>query len=47
MRLAHPSADKLYQLLKSAGGEEVLSETFESLEKITEEYDPCQRIARG
>ena len=46
-RFAHPSADKLYQLLKRASREHVSSETLDSLKKIGEECEPCQRIARG
>ena len=40
----HPSADKLFNLLKIAGTEAVDSSTREELEKIVATCEPCQRI---
>ena len=38
------SDGKLYNLLKKAGLEAADPNTFETLEKITAECEPCQRI---
>ena len=43
-QFAHPSAGKLYNLLKRAGLEAVDSKTLEQLEEIVSRCEPCQRI---
>ena len=43
-QFAHLSDGKLYNLLKKAGLEAVEAQTLETLEKITAECEPCQRI---
>lgn len=40
----HPSADKLFNLIKKARPEEATQETRKILENITKRCDPCQRI---
>lgn len=40
----HPSASKLYNLLKKARPDEVDLETLETLQDISKRCDPCQRI---
>ena len=43
----HPSATKLYNLLKKARPEEVTPETLSILEDISKRCDPCQRITNA
>ena len=43
-QFAHPSAGKLYSLLKQAGLEAVDCSTLKQLEEITAKCEPCQRI---
>ena len=43
----HPSADKLYKLLKRSRPDETTPETKKILEDLTKRCDPCQRIHRG
>lgn len=44
-RFAHPSVDKLYNLLRRAKPEEVDQNTRKILNDITERCGPCQRLA--
>ena len=44
LQFAHPSAGKLYNLLKKAGLEAAYARTLETLEKIVAECEPSQRI---
>ena len=43
-QFVHPSADKLYKLLKKARPEDIKPDTWELLEDITRRCDTCQRI---
>ena len=43
----HPSATKLYNLIKKARPEEVTPETLSILEDISKRCDPCQRITNA
>ena len=43
-QFAHPSAGKLYNLLKRAGLEAVDAKTLERLEEIVSRCEPCQKI---
>ena len=43
----HPSADKLFKLLKRARPDETTPETLETLKKISKCCDPCKRIQNG
>ncbi len=43
-QFAHPSAEKLYNLLQRAGLEAVTPETLERLKEIVAKCEPCQRI---
>jgi len=40
----HPSAEKLFQLLRKARPEDVTPETLKVLEDLGKRCDPCQRI---
>ena len=44
---AHPSAEKLCNLLQKAGIDAVTSETLERLQEIIRRCEPCQRIRNG
>ena len=44
---AHPSADKLYKLLKRAGREHVTTETLKTLKKLQQRFKTCQRVANA
>ena len=43
----HPSAEKLYNLLRRYRPEDTTPETKKTLKDITRRCDPCQRIRRG
>lgn len=43
-QFVHPSADKLFKLLRKTKPEETTPETLKILEDITRRCDPCQRI---
>ena len=46
-QFTHPSATKLYELLKTDRKESVTSKTLRTLEKTSAECQPCQRIANS
>ena len=46
-RFAHPSADKLYRLLRITGLEAVDSSTVEEIDRIVAECEPGRRIKNG
>eukprot|EP00171_Calliarthron_tuberculosum_P000237 IDg237t1 len=43
-QFGHPSANKLYQLLKRANPAESFPDVLRELEEISKQCDPCQRI---
>ena len=44
LNFAHPSAEKLYKLLKTAGLEAVDKSTLEELESIFAKFEPCHIV---
>lgn len=43
----HPSAEKLYNILKRAKPDEIYSDTFKALEDLVKQFDMCQRVSRA
>ena len=43
-QVAHPSATKLYDLLKIAGTKAVIPKTLENLEYLVSTCEPCRKI---
>lgn len=43
-RFSHPSADRLYKMLKNARPDETSQNTLDILENLTRRCDVCQRI---
>ena len=46
-QLAHPSATKLYDLLKTAGTQAETPETLKTLQRITAACEVCQKIGNA